>query len=240
MSTSRWRVRLRGREADLRCLAGGTWTGRAVVADDGAYYVDSDEWDALSEDQVFDVGVKVVAELSGAASLFLGAAVPMELDGVTTRQGGTHLKRFAVDSLIVGDEVSATGGTSGPANDPTLGTADAIAAAESDEQVAQVLRYIRSAPLDTRQVRLIGEIVRDSVGGFGVVEERGWAAKGAMGSIYDSVSDARGAGDDALHAVVNPSRKRRPPPPYSAADADRITRQVAKHWIEWIVAGRPT
>jgi hypothetical protein len=210
-----------------------------VVADGSAYFLDSDEWEALSVQEVFAAGAKVVAEMCGAASLFLGAAVPIELDGVTDREGGTILKRFAIDSLVVTDEAAAAGGISGPANDSTLGTASAIAASESDEHVAQVLRHL-SEPLDTRRVRLIGEIIADSVGGFGVVEDRGWAPKGAMGSIYDSVSDARGAGDDALHGVVKPERKRKPPPPYSPAHAERITREVAKRWIEWIVAGRPT
>ncbi|MDP9222732.1 MAG: hypothetical protein M3P18_02555, partial [Actinomycetota bacterium] len=101
-----------------------------------------------------------------------------------------------------------------------------------------VLRIL-AEPLDPRRVRLIGEIIGNSVGGFEAIEKNGWAPKGAMGTIYDSVSDTRGAGDDALHAVVKPSRRTKPPQPYSSADAERITREVAKRWIEWIVARRP-
>jgi len=235
-NASRWRLRLAGRDSDLELLARLPWGAEEVASlEDGAYYLDDTRLDdAVDADEAYDRGETRIAELNGALNALAGVG-PVSLDAVKERDGSSHLRRFTADALIVAESVATEGGSAGLPNDPAPGVVVALRAATNDDRVALVLRQL-SESLDWRKCRIIVETIASTIP-LSEAESRGWGQAADIGRIINVASDTRASGDDAVHGVPNPAKKR--PRDMTIEQARAIVGSVATQWILWMASGQP-
>ena len=234
-----WEIVLAGDDADLRSLSESfSDSDPEILKRDGKYLFRWSVLDGLSNaTQVKATADEQIAQLSGIASLTLGAIEPIKVAGITlvNDDGSRNIYGFP-DPVVVTVRVSVwtsqirradgTVETHRPA-DPAKAW---MAAAKFSEDVARALRLSEGRDHGWVELYRLLEIVEDSVSRNGITDA-GWATKRQLKRFCHTAnsSDPEAAGDAARHG----HRREQPPShPMSLNDARGLIRRIVRQWLD--------
>ena len=234
-----WEIVLSGDDSNLKALSESFADGDpAILERDGEYLFRWSVLDGLSDvAQVKAAADEQIAWLSGAASLTLGAIEPIEATQVisTNDDGSCNIRVPAGDvnwnfrTSMPTVQIGRADGTE-EIHRPADSAEAWLAAAESSEDVARVLRLSKGREHDWRELSYLLEIVEDSVDRKEITNA-GWATRGQLDRFRRTANnpDPKAAGDAARHG-----HRRWDPPrhPMTLNDARELIRQVVRQWLD--------
>jgi hypothetical protein len=197
-----WEARMVGDSADLRMLAESfTAPGLTIAEHASQFFLGGTEFASLTDaGSVRERAREIVASISGASRIFLGATGPIEVDLVVQLDGGMrHMTLFpepdvvTVRDLMVSLVLTREDGTVDRrlAADPIVA---AVSKARESEAVRKVLRLFDRNTLVWTDLTVIAEVIQAD--GFRL-------DKKMLGRLTGSANHPDVAGDLARHGAPN-------------------------------------
>ena len=230
-----WKIVLSGDDADLKSLSESfANSDPAILERDGEYLFRWSVLDRLSvAARVQADAEEQIARLSGSASITLGATKPIKVAGMTlVNDDGSRNNSVSAEGVNWSFRTPVPTVQSRRAdgieeiNRPADPAKAWLAAAESSDDVARVLRLSAGREHDWVELYRILEIVEAAVGRNGTtIADAGWATKRQLARFSHTANSPEAAGDTARHG-----RERTQPPrrPMSLNDARELIRQVVR------------
>ena len=232
-----WEIVLAGDDADLRSLSDSfADSDPAILERDGKYLFRWSVLDGLSDaTQVKAAADKQIAWLSGGASLTLGAIEPIKVAQVilVSDDGSRNIHVFpdpvvwTFRTSVPTIQIKRADGTE-EIHRPADPVKAWLAAAESSDNVARVLRLSEGREHDWVELYRMLEIVEASAG-RNRITDAGWATKGQLERFRRTANSPQAAGDAARHGH---QQKKPPPKPMTLNEARELIRRVARQWLD--------
>lgn len=215
-SAPRWIVELRGHPFDLEDLPDLLHGSPLAVEKHGNGWILSPELFAGMTDAntVREEANSLVLFINGIRQCTVPGVGPINVAGVALEgaDGKRHIFEFV--------EVRATAHAHAKLgvirngqqvlDDDAGGWRRLAVLSRSDDEVAKVFRLMAKQPITVEGLFKVFEIVVETSGGMGRVEEMGWATKTEMESFTGTMNHPDASGDDARHGIQKGRYKRKP------------------------------
>lgn len=226
-----WMVYIAGDDFDLRELSKSlTLPELCIIEEENLYYLKSTNFNQLKNaDEVRNKAEEILSLINGASRLALGTRKPITMDSVVkiTDDGREEKTYFELEKTVtMRDSVGATiDGREVHQADPIP---DWIKVAQSNKNVAKVLRLIGNFGYDWVNLYRIYEIIESDVGGSSKITQKGWATKKAIRRFKHTVDSVGAIGDPARHGM---EETQPPKNPMIFSEAKSLIETILYNWL---------
>jgi hypothetical protein len=200
-----------------------------VIKEENQYYLKSTSFNQLNNaDEVRSKAEEILSLINGASRSILGTRKPILLDSVIKiTDDGKKQKNF-FESVEVTVRSTFTAIVDGAEVHQAEPIPDWIKIAQSNENVAKVLRLLSKGDYDWVNLYRIFEVIEGDVGGISQIIQEAWATEPAIKRFKHTANSVGAIGDDARHGKETTQP---PKNPMTISETKSLIETILHNWL---------
>jgi hypothetical protein len=225
-----WIVCIKGDEFDLQELSKSlTSPELCLIKEENEYYLKSTSFNQLNNaGEVKSKAEEILSLINGASKLALGTRKPLIIDSVIKITDDDKRQRNFFESVEVTEQSMFTATVDGAEVHQAEPIPDWIKIAQSNENVAKVLRLLSKGDYDWVNLYRIFEVIEEDVGAISKITQEAWATEPAIRRFKHTANSVGAIGDDARHGKETTQP---PKNPMTFSEAKSFIETILHNWL---------